>query len=306
MTTDRSGSGDATHSRLGRREFIGGGALAIAALGASASAAHHAGEHHADESQDATMPKRVPGIQLYTLRDSMQQDLPATLRAVAAIGYKEVEFAGYFDVPPAQLRQRIEDLGMTSPNSHVGWAAMRDDPLSVIEPAAELGNRWVTIAWMPPEDRQTLDDWKGWAEACNRAGEVARGFGMRAAYHNHDFEFQPVDGAVPYDILLAETDPSLVDFELDFFWVRKAGHDIGEILASAPGRFTMAHIKDMSPAGDMVDVGTGEIDFVSLLGSPAGREVGHLFVEHDTPQDAFRTAAIGYGSLKGFLRKLSG
>lgn len=287
---------------LGRREFLGASAFAVAALGSgAAAAARHESEHH-----KAKPGQRVPGIQLYTLRESMQQDLPATLEGVAAIGYKEVECAGYFDVPPAELRRMIEDLGMRSPNSHVGWEDVRRDPLSVIEPAAELGNEWVTIAWLPPEERESIDAWKGWADTCNKAGEVAKGLGLRAAYHNHDFEFLPIGGTVPYDILLTGTDPALVDFELDFFWVKKAGRDIGEILAKAPDRFAMAHIKDMSASGEMVDVGTGTINFVSLLGSPAGQKIRHLFVEHDTPQDAFRTAAVSYGSLKAVLEELRG
>ncbi len=299
MTSTDSGQSD---SGLDRRGFLGSTALALAALGAGTSAAaSHEGGHDGKSAHG-----RVPGIQLYTLRESMQQDLPATLKAVAAIGYKEVECAGYFDVPPADLRRMIEDLGMRSPNSHVASDAVRKDPLSVTEPAAELGNEWVTIAWMPPEQRQTIDDWKGWAETCNKAGEAAKSLGLRAAYHNHDFEFQPIGGTVPYDVLLSETDPELVDFELDFFWVRKAGRDVGEILAKAPGRFTMAHIKDMSASGEMVDVGTGEMDFVGLLGSAGGRKIRHLFVEHDTPEDAFRTAAISYASLKRILKDLRG
>jgi sugar phosphate isomerase/epimerase len=286
---------------VGRREFLGAGALALAALaGHRAVAAHHTAEHGADGKA------RLPGIQLYTVRGSMEQDVPATLAAVAAIGYKEVECAGYFNIPPEKFRGMIEDLGMRSPNSHVDWAKMRDDPRSVIEPAAAIGNQWATIAWLPEEERRPLDKWKAWAETLNKAGEIAKTFDMRVAYHNHEFEFQPTDGRVPYDILLAETNPELVDFELDFFWVRNAGKDIGEVLNRAPGRFVMAHIKDMNAAGDMVDVGAGEIDFVSLLASPAGSRIHHLFVEHDTPQDAFRTAAISYRALDGYLAKLNG
>lgn len=280
---------------IGRREFLGGSALALAALGTA-----NAGGGH-----DPAHGKRLPGIQLYTVRESMAQSVAATLEAVAAIGYKEVECAGYYDVPPAKLRQMIADLGMRSPNSHIDWARMRDDPRSVIEPAAELGNDYVTVAWLPEEERKPLDNWKRWADILNKGGEIAKDLGLRVAYHNHDFEFLPTDGGIPYDVLLAETDPSLVDFELDFFWVRKAGGDIGKVLASAPGRFVMAHIKDMSADGEMVDVGAGVIDFVELLGTPAGRKVKHLFVEHDNPQDAFRTAAISYRSLARYLGKLS-
>ncbi len=287
---------------LGRREFLSGSALAFAALGSTqVVAAHHTAEH-----AKAAGGGRVPGIQLYTVRTSMEQDVPATLAAVAAIGYQEVECAGYFDIPPEKFREMIEDVGMRSPNSHVDWAKMRDDPRSVIEPAAAVGNQWVTIAWLPEEERRPLDKWKGWAESLNKAGAIAKEFGMRVAYHNHEFEFLPTDGGVPYDVLLADTDPELVDFELDFFWVRHAGKDIGQVLNQAPGRFVMAHIKDRNAGGEMVDVGAGEIDFVSLLGSPAGSKIRHLFVEHDTPQDAFRTAAISYRALEGYLEKLAG
>lgn len=280
---------DAMH--LDRRSFLAAGAAGVAALAARPSRA---------AGHEAT-PARVPGIQLYTVRDSMAEDPRATLEAIAAIGYREVEFAGYYDIPPAELKRLLASLGMTSPNSHVDWAMMRDDPRSVIEPAAELGNDYVTIAWLPEEERTPLDNWKSWADVLNRAGDIAKEFGMRAAYHNHEFEFEAQDGKLPHDVLLAETDPDLVAFELDFFWVRKAGKDIGGTLASAPQRFPMAHIKDMSESGEMVDVGAGEIDFAEILTSDAGSGLKHLFVEHDNPANSFRTAIIGHKALTSIL-----
>ena len=250
----------------------------------------------------ATGPKKqVPGIQLYTVRASMATDVPGTLRAIAGIGYREVEFAGYGDHSPQQVRDLLDDLNLKSPSSHVDAVTIRDDPLSLIEMATALGNDYLTIAWLNPDDRQSLDDYKRWAETFNHAGEVCRENGIRLAYHNHDFEFLSIDGQVPFDILLSETDPALVDFELDMFWVRKGGQDIVNILNRAPGRFTMAHIKDMDEQGNMAEVGTGVIDFESILGNEAASGLRHLFVEHDQPSDPFKSAAISHLALASIL-----
>jgi len=250
----------------------------------------------------ATGPqKQVPGIQLYTVRASMATDVPGTLRAIAGIGYKEVEFAGYGDHSPQQVRGLLDDLELKSPSSHGNAVIIRDDPLSLIEMATAVGNDYLTVAWLDPKDRQSLDDYKRWAETFNHAGEVCRENGIRLAYHNHDFELLPIDGQLPFDILLSETDPALVDFELDMFWVRKAGQDIVNILNRAPGRFTMAHIKDMDEQGNIVEVGTGVIDFESILGNEAASGLRHLFVEHDQPSDPFKSAAISYLTLASIL-----
>ncbi len=246
-------------------------------------------------------PNLIPGIQLYTVRTSMATDVPGTLRAIAGIGYREVEFAGYGDHSPQQVRGLLDDLNLDSPSSHVDAVVIRDNPLSLIETATVIGHDYLTIAWLNPDDRQGLDDYKRWAETFNRAGEVCRENGIRLAYHNHDFEFLSIDGQVPFDILLSETDSALVDFEMDMFWVRKGGEDIVDILNRAPGRFTMAHIKDMDEQGNMVEVGVGVIDFESILGNEAASGFRHLFVEHDQPSDPFKSAAISHLALSSIL-----
>ena len=245
--------------------------------------------------------KQVPGIQLYTVRESMATDVPGTLRAIAGIGYKEVEFAGYGDHSPQQVRGLLDDLGLKSPSSHVPANTVRDEPLPLIEAATVIGNDYLTVAWLHPDDRQSLDDYKRWAESFNRAGEVCRENGIRLAYHNHDFELLPIDGQQPFDILLNETDPALVDFELDMFWVRKAGQDNVDVLNRAPGRFTMAHIKDMDEQGNMTEVGTGVIDFESILANEAASGLRHLFAEHDQPSDPFKSVAISHLALASIL-----
>ena len=250
----------------------------------------------------ATGPqKRVPGIQLYTVRAAMAKDVPGTLQAIAGIGYQEVEFAGYGDQSAQQIRRLLDDLDLQSPSSHMDARRLRENAAELIELAAAIGHDYVTIAWLNPEDRQTIDDYKGWAETFNRVGEACRDSGMRLAYHNHDFEFEPLDGQLPFDVLLDETDADLVDFELDFFWVRKAGQHIVPVLNKAPERFTMAHIKDMDTEGEMADVGAGVIYFAGILGDEAASGLRHLFVEHDQPADPFKSVAISRLALASIL-----
>jgi sugar phosphate isomerase/epimerase len=289
----------ASDRALSRRALLGGGVAAMTALSLplSASADHGDGDHH--HNKDAA--RRKTGIQLYTVRQSMEQDVAETLKAIAAIGYDEVEFAGYYDVPPTELRKMLNDLGMTAPSSHIDARTLRDDPKKLLDAAAALGSKYITIGWLMEEDRVSIDNYKKWATALNRAGELGKQYGVRAAYHNHDFEFKPIGGKVPYDTLLAETDKDLVDFELDMFWARQAGHDVIKVLDQAPDRFTMAHIKDMGEDGEMVDVGTGKMDFAKILSTPVGARLKYLFVEHDTPADPFRSAIISHAGLAKIL-----
>ncbi|MFK7887333.1 MAG: sugar phosphate isomerase/epimerase family protein [Gammaproteobacteria bacterium] len=243
----------------------------------------------------------APGIQLYTVRDSMQENLPATLDAVAAIGFRDVEFAGYFERSPNALRQMLDARGLRSSSSHVNARALRDNPQAIVDAAAAIGNRFVTIGWLEQDDRRSADDYKRWADALNRAGELAAKAGLQAAYHNHEFEFEAFGDTVPYDVLLANTEPELVAFELDFFWVRKAGLQVEDVLGKAPKRFRLAHIKDMDDAGNMVDVGCGQISFARILKSPVAASLEHFFVEHDQPTHPFRTAAVGRRALSEIL-----
>jgi len=246
--------------------------------------------------------RRVPGIELYTVRASMAQDVDKTLQAIAGIGYPEVEFAGYFEHSAKEIRAMLDRYGLVSPSANVLGEDVWDDPQPVVDFAAEVGHDWVTIAWAEPENRQTADDWRHWVEVANRLGEACRANGMRAAYHSHDFEFQPIDGIVPFDLLLEETDPALLDFQMDFYWVRRAGKNIRDVLAMAPERMTMAHIKDMDAAGEMADVGDGEIDFGGLLADPVAASIRHCFVERDDSEDPFRTAAASYRALSSILK----
>jgi len=244
------------------------------------------------------------GIQLYTLRAAMAQDVAATLKHVSAIGYAELEFAGYFGKRPSEICRMVADLGMTAPSSHIDALAARDAPLPLIDGALEAGHKFLVIAWTPPETRKTLDNWKAWADVCNRFAAECHKAGLRFCYHNHNFEFQPIGGQLPYDILLSRTDPALVQFELDLYWAKLGGADLGTLLSQHRGRFPMCHVKDMTASGAMADVGQGTIDFKALFARPDIAPFEHYFFENDDAKSPFESAEISYKALSAILDSL--
>ena len=275
-----------------RRNFLA--TLGVAALGIASRDAVGATEILAPRRK----LKKV-GLQLYSVRDLMKADLPGTLAKVAAIGYKEVEFAGYFGRTPAEIRDLLRRDGLTSPSTHLPFDSLETTWQKQLDDAKAIGHQWATIAFIPAEKRQTLDDWKRHAATFNRAAAQAKAAGLRFAYHNHDFEFKAIDGTRPFDILLKETDPSLVDFEMDLYWVVFGGGNPIELFNQYPKRFALAHVKDSSAPPDrkMVDVGQGTIDFRSIFAQSEKAGFKHYFVEHDQPADPIATIRNSYNYL---------
>jgi sugar phosphate isomerase/epimerase len=151
---------------------------------------------------------------------------------------------------------------------------------------------------IPEAERTSLDAYRAFAARFNRAGERAQAAGLAFGYHNHDFEFAPLDGRVPYDVLIEETDPALVAFEMDLFWITKAGGDPGAYFQAHPGRFHLAHVKDMTADGSMAEVGAGRIDFASLFALGVAGGIRHWIVEHDRPSAPFDSLAASYRYLR--------
>jgi sugar phosphate isomerase/epimerase len=265
---------------VNRREFVelaGFGSLAAKALPATASP-----------------PPRL-GVQLYTVRALMEANVPLTLEQLARVGYTEVEFAGYFGVRPLQLRRWMDGFGLTAPAAHV---SLLDGSLEqIVDAAVELGHRYLIQASLPLEQRRSLDAYRRVAGSLNHAGETARKSGLAVAYHNHDFEFRPLGGMVPYDVLLAETDPSLVWMEMDLYWIAKAGRDPLRYFAAHPGRFRLCHLKDMDREGGITEVGTGTLEFRKILAQRQKAGLRHYFVEHDHPRDPLASVQASYNYL---------
>ena len=238
------------------------------------------------------------GLQLYTVRDLMKADMPGTIARVAAIGYKEVEFAGYFGRTPREVHELLEKYHLSSPSTHVPYDSFQSWQ-KVLDDSKVIGHQWVTLPWIPEEKRRTVADWKAIAAQFNQVGAQARKSGLRFAYHNHDFELNAIDGTRPLDILLGETDPKFVDFEMDIYWVIFGGGDPLDYFTRYPHRFALAHVKDSAgpPDNKMVDVGQGKIDFRTILAQSEKAGFKHYFVEHDQPADPIATIRNSYNYL---------
>jgi len=237
------------------------------------------------------------GLQLYTIRDLMKKDFAGTLEKVAQAGYQEVEFAGYFDNKPEDVRKLLARLSLKAPSTHVPIEMLREKLDTVIQTAKAVGHQYIVCPWLAPADR-TLEKYKAHAALFNKVGEACQKAGIQFAYHNHDFEFETVDGKIPYDVLLAETDPKLVQMELDLFWIKKGGQDTLAYFAKHPGRFPLCHVKDMTDDQKMVDVGQGKIDFAAIFAQAKQAGLKHYFVEHDNPDDPLQSITASCRYLK--------
>ena len=242
------------------------------------------------------------GVQLYTVRSLMQEDVAGTLDAVAAIGYREVEFAGYFGHAPAQVKQWLDDAGLTAPATHVAIGEVTGESLPAsIETAQAVGHRWLVVPSLPG-DMQTADGYRRAAEILNAAGAAAGDAELRVGYHNHAFEFEDVGeagGVTGYSILLEHLDPALVDLEIDFHWTAVGGADSAALLRDNPGRFPLCHVKDLSAEGRMADVGAGVIDWAELFALSETAGLRHYFVEHDQPAEPMASIEASYRYLSG-------
>jgi sugar phosphate isomerase/epimerase len=236
------------------------------------------------------------GIQLYTLRGAAAADLAGVLEKLAKIGYKEVEFAGYYNHPASEIRDLLRQNGLTAPSAHIDLDLIENKPAATFADAKTIGLEWITVPSLPRGARETADDWKQLASRFNKAAARVKEAGFRFAFHNHTDVIKPVGElqVVPIDILMKETDPALVSYEMDVYWVVNAHADPVSLLARFPGRFKMLHLKDSAgpPDHKMADVGAGMIDFKKILANARGIE--HYFVEHDSPADAIASATASY------------
>jgi sugar phosphate isomerase/epimerase len=248
------------------------------------------------------------GVQLYTVRDLMKDDFEGTIAKVAKIGYKEVEFAGYFGRTGQQVRAVCEKNGLAPVSTHVQFDELDDKFPAVIETSKTIGLKYIVCPWIPEELRKSADIWKKASEKFNRCGELSKKAGMQFAYHNHWFEFLTVDGKIPYDALLTQCDPNLVKMEMDLCWITAAGSDPLRYFNAYPGRFPLVHVKDLKTRpkitaggaqnyGDTVDlteVGSGLIDWKRIFARADEAGIKHYIVEHDHPKQPLESIAKSY------------
>ena len=236
------------------------------------------------------------GLQLYTVRSLMDRDVEGTIADVAKIGYKEVELAGLHDKTADEMRAILDRHGIRARSSHSSMQDIRRNWDRTLDDAATLGQTYIVNPWIDEPERTAAGYTKA-AHEMTVAAEAARKRGIGFAYHNHDFEFAPVDGRLGYDILLAESDPALVKMELDIFWIVKGGQDPLRYFAQHAGRFPMIHAKDITGDGRMVDVGKGTIDWPRIFRHAKRAGLEYTFVEHDEPPSPIADAQTSFAYL---------
>lgn len=282
---------------LSRRAFLERGSLAIAAMSL----------HAARAAEAQTGPLGLPiGVQLYTVREAAAKDLAGTLRAIAAIGYGEVELAGIPPMSAPALRKLLGDVGLSAPSMHASMADLQEGLQERIDYAKAIGAEYLVCAFPWTADARfrsnpghavvslasgiTLDDWKWNAEQLNRIGAAASQAGLRCGYHNHNMEFRSYNGVVAYDELLRLTDPALVTMEMDIGWVVTAGADPVKYLKKHDDRISLLHVKDvvkdLHVAADRLqaqttEVGDGQIDWKRVFRAAQPKRIRHYFVEQE-------------------------
>lgn len=287
------------------------------------------------------------GIQLYTLAKPLSDDFTGTVRKLADFGYKNLEFAGpyyfspeeeiknnplitvmglkgygYHQHTPKEIRMMLDDLGLVSKSAHISDNSLKHNIDEAIEAANIIGQKYILS---PAFHGQTAEEYKSAAELYNSFGEKCKAGGIRYGYHTHNGEFGKANGGTLFDILVKETDPDLVSFELDLFWAAVAGVDVVELVKLYPGRIKLLHIKDMAqlmdkpyttfdPASDMAPlmqimknqaiIGEGVIDFKSIISQVDDAGIEHLVIESDFPPEPVEFAEKSAINLKKILSSI--
>lgn len=292
------------------RRGVLGSAAALAAMAGAASAA----------PPPFFRSHRMPiGLQLYSVGAELRRDLAGTLKAVAGIGYKTVETAGYAGQTPQALRAAFDANGLACTSAHVPprsrgpEPSLSDDLGRLAADMHVLGARHVVMpSFLVPEGKSlraelTVDDWRATADFLNRTGAALKREGLQLGYHNHNPEFAPLASGTALDLLLKATDPALVQFEMDAGWVVAGGGDPADLLKAHRGRFTQMHVKDVARGVEpnyafhvrTTSVGEGVIDWPRLLSAAYAEGVREFFVEHEPPFETpvLEMLAVSYRNL---------
>lgn len=280
-----------------RREFLINSGLVLGTLAITPSLAF-------------TSKKSAIGIQLWTLRETMPKDVKGVLTQIAKAGFTEVETFGFspkdntfFETSVHEFKAILDANGLKATSNHFDFnnfikTGDLSDLNAYINAAKVLGSEYVTIPWVSPELRGTsAADYKKLAAEINKVAAQCHAEGLKLAYHNHDFEFDQFGNTNGYEILLNETDPKLVDFELDLYWAVRAGHNPLDLFKQHPGRFSMWHVKDMEKTNKDLntEIGNGAIDFKAIFAQVKLSGMKRFFLEHETnyipnPEESIKTS----------------
>lgn len=299
-----------------RREFIHKGAAASLSLSLLPSVYFREQNAYIDQI----------GLQLYTVRDQMANDRAATLKAVKAAGYSQVEGGNPLEYD--EMLPMIKDAGLYSQSSFFtpayitenwdlhGGAPAHTDPEVLIEAAQKYGLKYLIFGYLNKAERETLDQYKTYAERLNRMGEKCEQAGIHLCYHNHSFEFGPIDGKIPFDVLIEEFDPANIQFELDIFWASLGGHAPEKLMKKMKGKIRLLHLKDklggvadeydegQVPKDAFQELGDGVVDIRKVLKLAPKVGVEQCFVEQDQSPDPLKSIAQSTAYLRQIRDKV--
>ncbi|GLF98474.1 sugar phosphate isomerase/epimerase [Streptomyces yaizuensis] len=234
-------------------------------------------------------------MHLYTMRTALAADFAGTLARLAAMGYATVGVSGRHGRSAGEIRRLLDAVGLRAVLEHIGYDVLRGDGLpGALADLRTLGARWPVVPSLP-RAMHTPAGFRAAAREFDRIGAASRAAGLgRLLFHNHGTDHEVVDGERLYDILLTETDPELVGFELDLYWAVKGGADPGALFLGHRHRFPAVHVKDMAADGGFADVGSGVLDFAAMFRTARAGGVRQWLVEHDRPADPFATALTSH------------
>jgi len=239
--------------------------------------------------------KADPGLQLYSLREDFKKDVPGTLKKVQGFGIRLVELAGTYELAPETFKALLAAHGLQPVSSHFSYERFRDNPEGVAREAKTLGVQYAGCAWITHTGTFDEKECRGAIEVFNRAGAVLAKHGLKFFYHTHGYEFQPHGQGTLFDLLMAETKPEHVSYEMDVFWVVHPGQDPVKLLAKYGKRFELMHVKDMKKGvktGDLsgksdvsndVTLGTGQMNWPAILQAAEKAGVKYYLIEDESP-----------------------
>ncbi|MEQ9290256.1 MAG: sugar phosphate isomerase/epimerase [Cyclobacteriaceae bacterium] len=283
-----------------RRKFIKTGSLAAAGAMIAPMACTTKQKPQEASGQDTpSVAKIVPkdmGMQAYSVRDALKEDFAGSMKKIADIGYKYIEAYGLtldgklYGMAPGEYKKIVNDLGMQLISSHSTYFTPEEAP-AVIEASQQAGIKYLVIPYLADELRS---DYRKVADNLNAVGELFKGSGVKFCYHNHAFEFEATNGEVPLHVMLDNTQPDLVSFEADLYWVKKGGHEPLALIDKYPGRFSLFHVKDAASNLDQTTVGEGIIDFQSIFNVKDKAGLEYYFVEDERTDDPFGNLKKAY------------
>ena len=295
---------------MNRRTFLKTAGTVSAATLFASRFGWAAGEHKIEKDKI--------GVQLYTVRYAMAKDFEGSLAKVADAGYKTVELAEfsidggevhYFKKTPKEVRAVLDQHGLNAVSTHLNYKFLTPEILpKVFEASKVLGHQYIVCPWIDEEFRSQPDIWSRACDTFNQVGEECKKAGFQFGYHNHWFEFLPVNGKLPYDVLLQGCKPDLVKMELDLCWITAAGADPVKYFENNPGRFPLVHVKDLKSlphvtaggaqnfgdTADLTEVGSGMIDWKKIFEHSDQAGIKYYIVEHDHPQTPFESITKSY------------